>query len=145
MQNCLRYDTGYLQAAWLGQLAIFSIQASASRATLSMSEQTHSGEVIKYEAKELEGMANEQPSAQCRIAALSLVKYLNDRLPLELPGEESERREHVRTKLSSQSLYNSDRATANDIWRHYYSPTFPKRFRQISAEQVALQYYNERE
>ena len=138
MENCLRYDTSYVQSAWLGHLSIFSVQARSSRATLSVREQSHNGTVLKYEIEELAGVVNKPPSPECRDAAQALVARLNARLPIRLPREEALRRRRVSAKLSSDLCYNPNISTADKRWQHSYLPILPKRCWQTAAKQVVI-------
>ena len=133
MKNCLASTNMFTQGARIGQLALFSIRAGASRATLAVEPVHHGGRVDSHRIAQLEGPNKAQPTPACESAARSLVERLNARLPLPVPAAVKRRR--TRFHFGNARRLPTDRAAAIAIWKLYVR-SLPARFRSTSPVEV---------
>lgn len=136
MKNCLARDNTFERRARLGQLALFSIQAEAARATLAIKPLERRGKVESYTVAQLKGPQNAPPHPSCQAVAQALVARLNSRLPRPPSTDASSRRQH---QFGNQRRFNANRDLATERWRGYVEH-LPKRFRATSPAQMVKGY-----
>lgn len=133
MKNCLASTTTFTKEARSGHVALFSIQAGASRATLAVELLHRGGAIASHRIGQLEGPDKAPPTRACESAARFLVERLNARLPLPVPAAI----EQWRTGLHYRNARRlpTDRVAASAIWQLYVR-SLPARFRSTSPVDV---------
>ena len=143
MENCLR-EGFFDKRAALGEVALFSIQVGADRATLALQpSETRIGVQLwltGWRMIEFRGKANREPSAACRRVGDLVAAGLNENCPVEVPDAEIKRREAVFAAFNSSRSFNKDLGNANERWRETYARLLPRSLASASPAAIVDEY-----